>query len=227
MSALRVVAGTFANAAVYALLLFVPTWTWNWPRAWILVGAVFAGMLVTRLWVFRTNPELLAERRKPPLQAGQPAADKWLVIAFMTIFPAYIMFIPIDVFRLHLLAAPPPPVSLAGFGVCGAGWWIISLAFRANSFAAAIVTHQAERSQTVVDNGVYGMVRHPLYSGVVLIVVGIALWLQSTAAALLAVVPIAVIVLRILVEEDFLKRRLAGYEAYTRRVGYRLIPRIW
>lgn len=221
------VAFTGANAAVYALLLFVPAWTLNWPRAWILLGATFVGMLVTRLWVFRANPGLLAERRKPPLQAGQPGADKWLVVAFVTVFPAYIMFIPLDVFRLHVFPPPPAPASLIGFVACGAGWWIISLAFQANPFAAAVVTHQTERGQAVVEDGVYGVVRHPLYSGVVLIMIGVALWLQSTAAALLSAAPIAVIVLRILVEEDFLRRRLAGYDAYTRRVRHRLIPRIW
>ena len=150
-----------------------------------------------------------------------------LVIGFVVAFPAYIAFIPLDVFRLHLLAKPPILVSSLGLLLAIGGWWIVSLAFRENAFAAAIVKPQEERGQTVVDTGVYGVVRHPLYSGVILILIGIALWLESAAAAIASIVPIALIVLRILVEEEFLRRRLSAYSAYEQRVERRLIPLIW
>jgi protein-S-isoprenylcysteine O-methyltransferase Ste14 len=143
------------------------------------------------------------------------------------VFPAYIAFIPLDVFRLHLLGKPQIFVSALGLALGIAGWWIISLAFRENAFAAAIVKPQEERGQTVVQTGVYSVVRHPLYSGVVLIVIGIALWLESTAAVVLSILPIAVIALRIRVEEDFLRRRLRDYDAYAKRVQRRLIPLVW
>jgi protein-S-isoprenylcysteine O-methyltransferase Ste14 len=108
-----------------------------------------------------------------------------------------------------------------------AGWWIMTLALRENAFAAPVVKHQEERQHTVIDTGVYGVVRHPMYAGAVLLLVGMPLWLESYAAAILASVPIGTLVLRILVEEQFLRRELAGYDAYTRRVRYRLIPFLW
>jgi len=71
------------------------------------------------------------------------------------------------------------------------------------------------------------MVRHPIYAGTVLLLIGMPLWLESYAAALLASVPIGTLVLRILVEEQFLRRELKGYDIYTERVRYRLIPFLW
>jgi protein-S-isoprenylcysteine O-methyltransferase Ste14 len=218
---------TLFAVAVYGLLLFVPAWTLDWWRAWVLLALIFTGTIATRLWAFGPDDTLLAERRKPPLQEGQPLADKLLVVGFVVVFPAYIAFIPFDVFRLHLLGKPQILVSSLGLALAIAGWGIISLAFRENAFAVAIVKPQEERGQTVVQTGVYSVVRHPLYSGIVLIVIGIALWLESTAAAVLSIFPIAVIVLRILVEEDFLRRRLRDYDAYAKRVQRRLIPLVW
>jgi protein-S-isoprenylcysteine O-methyltransferase Ste14 len=136
-------------------------------------------------------------------------------------------FIPIDVFRLHLLGRPGPLVSSAGLILFAAGWWIMTLALRANPFAAPAVRHQEERQQVAIDRGPYSLVRHPMYTGAALLFVGMPLWLESYAATMLASVPIGLLVLRILVEERFLRRELKGYDAYTHRVRYRLIPFVW
>jgi protein-S-isoprenylcysteine O-methyltransferase Ste14 len=107
------------------------------------------------------------------------------------------------------------------------GWWIALLALRENVFAAVVVKLQEEREQKVVDTGVYGVVRHPMYAGGILFTVGIPLCLESYAGTLLALVPIGTLVLRIFLEERFLRRKLRGYEAYMKRVRYRLIPFLW
>jgi protein-S-isoprenylcysteine O-methyltransferase Ste14 len=131
------------------------------------------------------------------------------------------------VFRFHLIAKPGTLASASGLVLFVAGWWIMTLALRENAFAAPVVKHQEARQQTVIDSGVYGVVRHPMYAGAVLLLVGMPLWLESYATALLASVPIGTLVLRILVEEQFLRRELKGYDAYTERVRYRLIPFLW
>jgi protein-S-isoprenylcysteine O-methyltransferase Ste14 len=125
------------------------------------------------------------------------------------------------------MSKPATMVSSLGLLLFVAGWWIISLAFRENAFAAPVVKHQEERHQTVIDTGVYSIVRHPLYTGTALLLVGMPLWLESYAAAVLASVPIGLLAVRILFEERFLKRELKGYKAYTGRVRYRLIPWLW
>jgi protein-S-isoprenylcysteine O-methyltransferase Ste14 len=138
-----------------------------------------------------------------------------------------IVFTPLDVFRFHLLPKPSGLVSFFGLALYGAGWWIIPLAMTVNPFAVPVVRLQEERHQRVIDTGVYAVVRHPMYTGFVPMVVGPALWLESCVAALLAIVPIAVLAARSVFEERFLKRELRGYDAYTKKVRYRLIPFVW
>ena len=90
-----------------------------------------------------------------------------------------------------------------------------------------MVRLQTDRAHVVVDVGVYALVRHPFYAADPLIFVGLALWLQSSAAALAAVVPVLLMVLRLQLEERFLRRALPGYAAYMVRVRHRLVPGIW
>jgi protein-S-isoprenylcysteine O-methyltransferase Ste14 len=227
MSGLRSIGTALLSVFVYGLLLFLPAGTLQWPRAWLLLALAFGGMLVSRGWALRDRDALLAARRRAPMQLGQPFADKVLVVAFLIVVPGYLAFIPVDVFHLHLLPHPNDAISIGGLAAVFAGWCLISLAFRENSFAVSIVQHQEDRGQIVVKTGIYGIIRHPLYAGVVLILVGVALWLQSPAAAIASVIPIAVVFARILVEEAFLKGRLPGYAAYAERVTHRLIPLVW
>jgi protein-S-isoprenylcysteine O-methyltransferase Ste14 len=84
-----------------------------------------------------------------------------------------------------------------------------------------------EQKQRVVDTGPYAVVRHPMYAGAAMLIVGLPLWLGSIAATLVALAPIAVVALRAVFEEQFLRRELAGYEDYMRRVRWRLVPRVW
>ena len=110
----------------------------------------------------------------------------------------------------------------------GAGWTVIAVAMRENAFAAPVVKHQEERGQLVVDTGPYRIGRvTPCTRGALPLTVGMALWLGSCAGVLLAAVPIGVLVLRVLAEERFLRRELPGYEDYTRKVQWRLIPLVW
>jgi protein-S-isoprenylcysteine O-methyltransferase Ste14 len=227
MFIVRLIVGIILNAAIFGGLLFGPAGTLEWWRAWVFLGVIVVGNVVTMVTVFRSREDLLKERFKPPIQKGQPLSDKIIVLLLLTTFCGLVAFIPVDVFRLHLMRKPAPLVWSVGLVLFVAGWWIISLAFRENAFAAPVVKHQEERHQTVVDTGVYGIVRHPMYACAVLLLVGMPLWLESYAAALLALVPIGTLVLRILIEEQFLRQELEGYDPYTKRVRYRLIPFLW
>jgi protein-S-isoprenylcysteine O-methyltransferase Ste14 len=220
----KLIVGIILNMAIFAVLLFLPAGTLQWWRAWVFLGVVFVATVAT---VVQLPRDLLDERFKPPIQQGQPPADKIVVLLLIATFVGVIVFIPLDVFRLHLLGKPGPFVSSVGLVLFVAGWWIMALALKENAFAAPVVKHQAERHQTVIDTGVYGLVRHPMYAGAVLLLVGMPLWLESYAATLLASVPIGTLAVRILVEEQFLRRELQGYDAYTQRVRYRLIPFLW
>jgi protein-S-isoprenylcysteine O-methyltransferase Ste14 len=212
---------------VFAALLFLPAGTLHWWQGWTyIVLSLIAGFAGT-LWLNATNPGLLRERLKPLSQPDQPAADKRATFLFITLCVFWFVFIPFDVFHLHLLPPPPPWMRWTGLALWAISMWLIHLTFRANSFAAPVVKLQTDRQQTVIDNGPYAVVRHPMYSAVLIYAVGIALWLGSTAAVLLVVLPLIGLIARMRVEETHLLSNLPGYDVYLRKVPWRIVPYVW
>jgi len=218
----KLIVGLVFWMAFFGALLFVPAGTWHWWRGWVFLGVLSVSTIAAVVSLLPAHRDLIEERLRLPLQKGQPLADKIVLTLFLVSFYGLLVFISLDVFHLHLMGAPGPLGSALGLALVVTGWWIAYLALRENAFAATVVKHPEQ--QTVVDTGAYGVVRHPLYAGGILILVGMPLWLESSAGALLALVPIGTIVLRALLEERFLRQELTGYEAYTRRVRYRLVP---
>ncbi len=224
---LKLAAGVVINVAIFAALLFLPTRNLDWWRAWVLLGVIFVCAVASTAILRRMNPALLEERFKSPVQAGQPRTDKIVVSLLIAAFVVGVAFIHIDVFRLHLMPKPGPLVSTAGLVLFIVGWCLMTEALRANPFASPAVRHQEERHHVAVDRGLYSVVRHPMYAGALLFFVSMPLWLESYAATVVALVPIFLIVVRISVEERFLRRELPGYDGYARRVRSRLIPFVW
>ncbi len=215
------------NFAIFGAMLFLPARTVHWWRAWVLLGVLLVATVATMVGVFRTRQDLLRERMKGVIQKGQPTVDRVIVLAFVAAYCVSMVFIPLDVFHYQLLPKPSVWVSSMGMVLVVVGWVIISLVFRENAFAAPVVKHQVEREHKVIDTGVYRVVRHPMYAGIFLFNVGMALWLESYAGAIAVVAPIMLLAVRIVFEEQFLRRELAGYEAYTKKVRYRLVPFVW
>lgn len=223
----KLIAFVVVNTGIFGVLLFVPAATTSWPRGWIFVTVVFVATSAMAVKVLARNEGLLDERLKSPLQKGQPLADKIILLLCLATWGGLILFIPLDVFRFHLMPAPGLLVSVFGLMLVIAGYWVMYGAFSANAFAASVIRHQEEREQVVIASGVYKRVRHPLYAGGSLAWAGMSLWLGSYAAAALVSIPIAMIAVRILYEEHFLRRELEGYDAYSAQVRYRLIPFVW
>ncbi len=174
-----------------------------------------------------TRRDLLAERAKGPLQSGQSLGDRILLVGFMACYAALIAFSAADMWRLHLLPPLPTLVRTLGLAAFVVGMGIVHNALRANAFAVTVVRVQQDRGQLVVREGPYGIVRHPMYAGIVPVMVGIAAWLGSAAGMIAAAVPTAILCARIVLEERVLRARLAGYEEYTREVRWRLLPGVW
>ncbi|HMK49457.1 MAG TPA: isoprenylcysteine carboxylmethyltransferase family protein [Thermodesulfovibrionales bacterium] len=223
----KLVVNSIISLAIMGGLLFLPAGTFDWWRAWTLLGIIAAGSIVSVVVLFPGHKDLLWERLRPPIQKKQPLTDKIILLSFLVSFYSMFAFIPLDVFRFHLMARPAAIVSSLGLALFILGWRIVYLALRENAFASLVVKLQEERRQTVIDSGVYGLVRHPMYAGGILFVLGIPLWLESYAATVLALFPVLLLMLRIPMEERYLRRELAGYEAYMRRVRYRIIPHVW
>jgi protein-S-isoprenylcysteine O-methyltransferase Ste14 len=223
----KLIAGVVFNVAFYALLLFVPAGTLNWWRAWVFLAVTVVVMALAVFTILPDNAGLFSQRARGIIQKGQPLWDRVFVILLVVSYVGQIVLIPLDVFRFHFVPKPSGFVSFFGLALYVAGWWIMTLAIKANPFAVPVVRLQEERHQRVIDTGIYAVLRHPMYAGFVPMAIGLALWLRSYLAAFLAVVPIAVLAVRSVFEERFLKRELKGYEAYTEKVRYRLIPFVW
>ena len=225
---IRVFTRLVADAALVAIMLFASAGTLLWSRAWVLLAVMLVVRVASAIVVHRVNPALVRERAKLPLHGDQPLADKLLLFAVIaTGFVALPALAGRDVFRWHALPQPGTFVSSLGLSVFVLGWIIKGLALRANAFAVSVVRLQHERQHAVADSGVYAIVRHPFYAATPLVFVGSSLWLESYAAALAAVVPIVLIVVRLRLEERLLLRELPGYSQYAQRVPHRLLPGIW
>ncbi len=145
----------------------------------------------------------------------------------MASYFALFLLIGKDVFEFQLLPKPGPLVSAVGLLLILASARLVYLTLRENKFAAPVVKHQADRQHAVVDTGMYSRVRHPMYAGIILFLIGTCLWLGSYAAVAFVTVPAGFLILRIYIEERFLRRKLPGYDEYCQRVRYRLIPGVW
>jgi len=239
MSASETAASPIGEAVRYALLGqapgailllatagLVPGGTWLWFRglAFIVVfaGISAAGNLALALWRpahFRVRQQSVVaprEKRQPVLDAIGSAG----LIAFGM---GWLVFIVLDVFRLHLLPAPSLWVSVVGVVAAMLGAALTPLAVWENRFATPNVQEQS--GQVIVETGVYRWVRHPLYLGNLLLSAGAPLWLGSYAGALIGVgVLLVMTVGRIVIEERDLRARLPAYEDSASRVRARLIP---
>ena len=156
---------------------------------------------------------------------SQPPEDKVATAALFVIGFALFSFIPVDVFHFQILNQPTFLIRLIGLGFAQVGLFGLFVTMIQNEFAQPIVSIQKDRGQVLVDSGLYGCVRHPLYTSLLIWFCGAALWLGSmivgsfgTGLLTLALWP------RILIEESALERELDGYGDYMRRVRYRIIP---
>jgi protein-S-isoprenylcysteine O-methyltransferase Ste14 len=217
-----------ADAAMVACLLLGSAGTLHWWRAWVLSAVLLVVRTITAIAVYRTSPALLRERARLPVHHDQPWIDRIILLAVLsTGYVALPIIAARDVFSWHLLPRPGLPIADAGLALFVLGWTLKGIALRQNAFAITVVRVQRERRHAVVDEGVYGFVRHPFYAGTPLVLVGMALWLESLSAAIYATAPIAIMLIRIGLEERLLRRELAGYAEYAARVRYRLVPGIW
>ncbi len=227
MLILQGLVGVLFQVIIVAALLLIPAGTWNWPRAiqFLVAYGLISSVSVVLLAIF--NPASLEARLEAPISKKQPIGDRVATALLIAVMIAWFVFIPIDVFRLELFAAPAFSVSVFGAAIAVAGLYIIILTFYQNEFAVPVVRDQKERGQTLVDTGLYGIIRHPMYLGLLVMFAGIGLWLESYASVIAVFIVLASLMPRILVEEKTLKNMLPGYTDYLSRVRYRLVPFVW
>jgi protein-S-isoprenylcysteine O-methyltransferase Ste14 len=207
-------------------IIFGAAGTMDYAGGWLYLSEMLAISVIFGVYGLRTDAGLLRERLKPPVQKGQPLADKLVVIPIVLLVFTGMGVMSADAMRWHL-SAMPPSMQWAGCGLLMAAFLFMYWTMRTNSFAAPVVKIQKDRGQTVITTGPYAIVRHPLYFGALFYIAGTSLVLGSWWG--LVTVPILALLfgIRIGIEERTLRTGLEGYGDYARRVRWRLIPFIW
>jgi protein-S-isoprenylcysteine O-methyltransferase Ste14 len=203
-----------------AAMFFLPALTFNYWQAWVYLVVLFGPMLFVLFYLLKNTPDLIARR----MRMGEKETEQKLIIK-LAIIPFMLAFIlpGFDV-RLGWSNVPAGVVIIADLLVL-IGYGMVFFVFRENRYASRIV--EVEQEQTVISSGPYVLVRHPMYTGIVLFYVFSPLALGSYWAMIPAIFIIPVLVARILNEESVLAKELKGYQEYMQKTVYRLIPGIW
>jgi protein-S-isoprenylcysteine O-methyltransferase Ste14 len=207
----------------FGLMVFWPAGTFDYWRGWAFIAVFAAATLIPSAYLAMTNPDALRRR----MQAGPGAESRPLQKLIITIaFVAVIAMIVISVLDFRFKwSTVPTLVSVIGLVLVGAGLTIAMLVTIQNGYAAANV--KVESGQQLSSTGWYGFVRHPMYFGNVILMIGTPLALGSYWGLLILVIGLAVLALRINDEESLLSHELSGYRDYMDKVRYRLVPYVW
>jgi protein-S-isoprenylcysteine O-methyltransferase Ste14 len=206
-----------------AALLFVPAGTLAYWQAWLFLATFFSSSVALGVYFAKHDPALLERRIKAGPAAEQEPAQKMIIALLIAGFMLVLVVAGLD-YRWHGATVPLWLVILSDVGII-ASFAVFFIVMKQNSYAASTI--RVEPGQPVISTGLYGVVRHPMYSGALLLAVCMPLALGSLWSLLLLIALVPVLAWRLLDEERVLKRDLAGYEAYCARVRYRLIPFVW
>jgi protein-S-isoprenylcysteine O-methyltransferase Ste14 len=207
----------------FGLLLFLPAGTTHYWQGWAFLVVFALSTWIPTVYLMRTNPAALERRMQVGPKAETRPLQRILVTVLFIAFPATFVVSALD-WRFGW-SQVPAAVSVMGDVLVAAGLGLAMLVIIQNSYAAANI--RVESGQTLVSTGLYGLVRHPMYTGNVVLMLGIPLALGSYWGLLLLVPGMLVLVMRIRDEEQLLTQELSGYREYTERVRYRLLPLIW
>jgi protein-S-isoprenylcysteine O-methyltransferase Ste14 len=202
------------------LLLFVPAGTLKYWNAWLLMGILFIPMLIAGIVLMIKNPELLRKR----LNAKEKEAQQRSVLLFGGLmFIGGFVVAGLD-YRFQWLVLPKWLVILSAVIFLFA-YLLYAEVLRENTYLSRTV--EVQQGQKVIDTGLYGIVRHPMYTSTVLLFLSMPLVLGSLFSFVIFLIYPIIMVKRIKNEEQVLEEGLAGYTEYKKRIKYRVIPFIW
>ncbi len=208
---------------ILAAAIFLPAWTLDYWQAWTFSVVFAVSVLAITIYLMKNDPKLLERRVK----AG-PGAEREMsqnIIQSLASIAFLALFVVSALDHRFAWSTVPALGSVLGDVLVVIGLYFVFLVFKENSFASGTIEVGAE--QKVVTTGPYALVRHPMYMGALVMIVGVPLALGSLWG-LLAIVPMTlVLVWRLLDEEKFLAKNLAGYSEYQSKVRSRLLPLIW
>ncbi|BBU21748.1 hypothetical protein MXEN_17408 [Mycobacterium xenopi RIVM700367] len=208
---------------VFGVMLFLPAGTLHYWQAWVFLAVFALSTWLPSIYLLRTNPAALERRMRAGPLAETRTLQRIVIAGLFICFAAMFVVSALD----HRFGWSPVPatVSLVGDVLVAIGLGVAMLVIIQNSYAAANVT--VEEDQQLVTTGLYGLVRHPMYTGNVILMVGTPLALGSYCGLVFVVPGLVALVLRIRDEEQLLAQRLGGYREYLQQVRYHLVPYLW
>jgi Putative protein-S-isoprenylcysteine methyltransferase len=210
----------FLGVILLGVLIFVPAWSLRYWQGWLLMGILFVPMFVAGLIMLWKNPELLRKR----LNAKEKEAEQKAVVALSgMLFIAAFVVAGLN-WRFRLLVLPDWAVWVAA-GLFLASYLLYAEVLRENTYLSRTI--EVQENQKVIDTGLYGVVRHPMYMATTILFLAMPLVLASPISFIIMLGYLPVIAKRIKNEEEVLEQGLEGYQEYKKKVKYRMIPPIW
>ena len=212
----KFVVGVFAVGS----LLFIPAWSLHFWNGWLLMGILFIPIIILGILLFIKDPELLRKR----LNGKEQQQEQKSVVAFSALLFVIAFVVAGINWRLQLLVLPD---WIAWIAACVflASYVMYAEVLRENTFLSRTV--EVQENQKVIDTGLYGIVRHPMYMATTVMFMVMPLVLGSPVSFLVMLLYIPLIIKRIRNEELVLSQGLEGYDDYKKRVKYRIMPFIW
>ena len=202
------------------MLIFLPAGTFSFFNGWLLMGILFVPMFLTGVILAYKNPELLKKRlHAKETRQEQHRVVKWSGLMFLTGFVVAGLG-----FRFRWYTLPRSAVIAAAI-VFLAAYLLYAEVLRENTYLSRTI--EVQENQKVIDTGLYGIVRHPMYSVTLLLFLSMPIVLGSIYSFVIFLAYPLLIAKRIKNEEEFLEKELEGYREYKEKVKYRLIPFVW
>lgn len=208
------------GVVLVGLLLFVSAGTWKYPGAWLLMGLLFIPMFLGGVVLLFKDPELLARRMKAKEEQGEQR--KVIALSGLMFIGGFVLA-GLD-YRYHILPLPSVVSYVAAVALLLA-YILYAEVLRENRYLSRTI--EVAKGQKVVDTGLYGLVRHPMYSATILLFLSIPLVFGSGLSTIVFLFYLPIIIKRIYGEEKLLEKELEGYPEYQKKVKYRLLPFVW
>ncbi len=210
----------FLGAVLVGLLVFLPAGMVNYFNGWLLMGILFVPMFIAGVVMMLKNPSLLKSR----LDAKETDDEQSLVVKLSGLmFLAGFVVAGLD-FRFGWSKLPKAVIIVSAV-LFLAAYALYAEVLRENTYLSRTI--EVQQGQKVIDTGLYGIVRHPMYSATLLLFMSMPLILGSVYSFIIFLAYPLIIAKRIRNEEEFLERELEGYREYKIKVKYRLIPFVW
>lgn len=221
--ALQMMASAVFGLVFFGLALFWPAGTFDYWQAWVFIAVFIVGTMGPTIYLAVRMPEALRRRMRAGPFAESRAVQKLAIAGTVLAVLAVLVVSAFD--HRFGWSTVPTAVIIVGNALVWSGLTMAQAVVIQNNYAGATITVEAE--QKLVSTGLYAFVRHPMYLGTTIMMIGTPLALDSYWG-LLAIVPsLLILAVRVLDEESMLREELAGYDEYTEKVHYRLVPYVW